>query len=356
MTGRGIDQLFAHACNPQLHEPYVESAKYYVELAERCTGPIPRDVDFGYVWGDVLEELELRQPAARIVNLETAITESDDWWQGKSIHYRMHPANVACLTTAGIDCCVLANNHMLDWGRKGLTDTLEILRGAGMAVAGAGEDLARAQAPAILDAGDEGRVIVFGFGDRSSGIPEDWDAERDRSGVNLLPDLSSQTVDHIARHVRETKRPGDVVVASIHWGPNWNYRIPEEQQDFAHALIDEAGVDLVHGHSSHHVKGVEVYAGKLILYGCGDLLTDYEGIESYREFRGDLGLLYFPVLDPADGRVQGLRMVPTQMRHFRVQRAADEDVRWLAAMNRMGAGFRTGVEIASDGHLELKWD
>jgi poly-gamma-glutamate capsule biosynthesis protein CapA/YwtB (metallophosphatase superfamily) len=356
MTGRGVDQLFSHASDPQLHEPYVDSATYYIHIAERCTGPIPRQVEPGYVWGDALEVLERFQPEARIINLETSVTRSDDWWQGKSVHYRMHPANADCLKAAHIDCCVLANNHVLDWGRQGLAETLEVLRAAGVQVAGAGMDLSRAEAPAILETAHNGRVLVYGFGARSSGIPEDWDAERDRPGVNLLPDFSRQTVDHVARHVRETKKPGDVVVASIHWGENWNFRIPEDQQGFARALIDEAGVDLVHGHSSHHVKGMEVYGGKLILYGCGDLLTDYEGIDSYREFRGDLGLMYFPSLDPGDGHLERLLMVPTQVQHFRIQRTAEEDTRWLAAViNRMGKGFGTGVEITDTGELELRW-
>jgi poly-gamma-glutamate capsule biosynthesis protein CapA/YwtB (metallophosphatase superfamily) len=120
MLGRGIDQVLPHPVPPQLHEPYVRSALGYVELAERVSGKLPRPVDFGYVWGDALEELRSRAPQARIVNLETAVTLAEDAWPGKGIHYRMHPRNVACLAAAGIDCCVLGNNHVLDWGQAGL--------------------------------------------------------------------------------------------------------------------------------------------------------------------------------------------------------------------------------------------
>jgi poly-gamma-glutamate synthesis protein (capsule biosynthesis protein) len=63
------------------------------------------------------------------------------------------------------------------------------------------------------------------------------------------------------------KQEGHIVVVSIHWGGNWGYRAPQEEIDFAHHLIDEARVDIIHGHSSHHVKGIEVYRNKLILYG-----------------------------------------------------------------------------------------
>ncbi|SOZ37388.1 hypothetical protein CBM2605_A60632 [Cupriavidus neocaledonicus] len=117
MTGRGIDQILAHPSQPLLHESYVHSALDYVRLAERKAGPIARPAGPDYPWGDALAELASRAARPRIVNLETAITTSDDAWPGKSVHYRMHPRNVDCLQAAGIDCAVLANNHVLDWGR-----------------------------------------------------------------------------------------------------------------------------------------------------------------------------------------------------------------------------------------------
>ncbi|MBU1263749.1 MAG: CapA family protein, partial [Gammaproteobacteria bacterium] len=138
MTGRGIDQVLPHPGDPVLHEGYATSALDYVALAERANGPIPRPAEFAYVWGDALAEWARVAPDLRIVNLETAVTRRDDWQRGKGIHYRMHPANVPCLTAAGIDCCVLANNHVLDWGYAGLAETLETLRRAGLQRAGAG--------------------------------------------------------------------------------------------------------------------------------------------------------------------------------------------------------------------------
>lgn len=77
MTGRAIDQILPHPCPPHLYESYLRSATEYVALAEGVSGPIPRPCDFAYVWGDALRELERRRPAARIVNLETAVTTSE---------------------------------------------------------------------------------------------------------------------------------------------------------------------------------------------------------------------------------------------------------------------------------------
>ena len=355
MTGRGIDQVLPHPGDPVLHEGYATSALDYVTLAERANGPIPRPAEFAYVWGDALAEWARIAPDLRIVNLETAVTTRDDWQRGKGIHYRMNPANVPCLTAAGIDCCVLANNHVLDWGYAGLADTLETLRRAGLQSAGAGRDKAEAAAPAVLTTA-KGRVLVFSFGAQSSGIPPDWAAAAGLPGVNLLADFSPATLRRVAAQVKVVKRPADVVVASIHWGGNWGYAVPEAHQRFAHGLIDLCGVDVVHGHSSHHPLGIEVYRGRPILYGCGDFLNDYEGIAGYEAYRGDLSLMYFLTVDAASGRLLRLWMIPMQTRRFRLHRPSAEDTRWLReVLDREGRRLGSRVEAGPGGSLTLRW-
>ncbi len=355
MTGRGIDQILPHPVPPVLYESYVRDAREYVRLAERASGPIPCPVEPAYIWGDALAVLDQAATDARIVNLETSITTSEEAWPGKGIHYRMHPQNAGCLAAARIDCCCLANNHVLDWGYAGLLETLRTLNAAGIAHTGAGANESEAAAPAVLEAPGKGRVLVFSMGSTTSGIPWAWRATADRPGVFLLDDLSEETARRVASRIREVKRPGDVAIASIHWGPNWGYEVPNEQVRFAHRLVDE-GVDLVHGHSSHHVKPVEVYQNRLILYGCGDLLDDYEGIGGYEEFRPDLRLLYLARIDPKQGRLVEARLVPLQIRRFRLQRAAEVDARWLGTLlNRLGAPFGTRVRLESDSSLTLQW-
>jgi poly-gamma-glutamate synthesis protein (capsule biosynthesis protein) len=355
MTGRGVDQVMPHPSNPRIYEPSVSSAAVYVELAERVNGPIPKPVSFAYVWGDTLAEFERVSPDVRIVNLETSVTTSEERLP-KGINYRMHPDNVPCFTAARIDCCALANNHVLDWGKAGLEETLETLRKAGLKTAGAGRDDQEAAAPAIIEVEGKGRVIVFSFGSGTSGIPASWAATSKSPGVHLLPDLSEATADSIARRVRAVRRERDIVVASIHWGENWGYRIPPEQRSFARELIDAAGVDIVHGHSSHHAKGIEVHAGRPILYGCGDFLSDYEGISGYEGFRNDLSLMYFPSMDPSTGKLVRLEMTPLQIRRFRLNRVAQEDALWLRdVLKREGEKLGTGVELNENGTLTLDW-
>jgi len=354
MTGRGIDQILPYPGNPQIYEPYMTSAKSYVKLTEQVSGPIPRPVDFGYIWGDVLEELRCQGPDARIINLETAVTTSPEFWPLKGIHYRMQPRNIPCILAAKIDCCVLANNHVLDWGYAGLTETLSSLADANLKTAGAGRNLSEAEAPAIIEVAGKGRVLVFGFGHESSSIPKLWGAASNKAGVNLLPDLSEHTVSRIAERISAVKQQGDCVVASIHWGGNWGYQVLSEQRGFAHRLIDLAHVDVVHGHSSHHPKGVELYQDKPIFYGCGDFLNDYEGISGYEEFRGDLTLMYFVTLDLATGRLVSLRMTPMQIKRFRLNYAHADDVRWLQhVMDRESRSLGARIELADSRHLAL---
>ena len=198
---------------------------------------------------------------------------------------------------------------------------------------------------------------MFAFGLRTSGIPSGWGAEDKKPGVNLLKDLSAKSLRDIQEKVRRVKRKGDIVVASVHWGSNWGYAIPREQTVFAHRLIDEAGVDIIHGHSSHHVRAIDVYKDRLILYGSGDFLNDYEGISGYEEFRADLSLMYFATVDPSTGKLLGLQMTPTQIRRFKVIRASNVDTLSLKdTLNREGAAFGTRVKVSEDNRLTLQWD
>jgi len=356
MPGRGIDQILAHPGEPAIQESYMKDARGYVELAEEASGPVPRKVGPSYIWGDALDELKRTVPDIGIINLETSITTSNDFWEGKEVHYRMHPDNIGCISAAGINVCSLANNHVLDWGYAGLKETLLTLAKTKTKGAGAGMTLKEAAAPAIVELAGKGRVVVFAFGSPTGGVPLSWAATDTASGVNLLKDFSDSSVRSIRESVQEVKRAGDIVVFSLHWGGNWGYELSPTETRFAHRLIDEAGVDIVHGHSSHHVKGIEVYQDRLILYGCGDFLNDYEGIEGHEYFRGDLGLMYFAGMDPATGKLNQLQMTPTRIKYFKVNRASRDEARWLTdVLNREGKRLGTQVYLGENNVLTLQW-
>ncbi|KAI7840089.1 hypothetical protein COHA_006218 [Chlorella ohadii] len=388
MLGRGVDQILPHHCDPTLYESCVRDARAYVQLATTANGPLPAERPAAYPWGVALRDMQEKAPDARIINLETAVTTNDDPWPRKGINYRMHPGNAATITAAGIDVCVLANNHVLDWQEEGLLETLDTLHSAGLQTAGAGRDLAEAEAPAVIPlppstaaaaadsaggstaaAAQPGRLLVWAIGHGSSGVFDSWAAGQRRPGV-ALADLSPAGVAHVAGLVARHKRPGDIALVSVHWGSNWGFDVPKEHRRFAHALIDEAGVDVVHGHSSHHAKGAEVYRGRLLLYGCGDLISvrDYEGITNYEiesyyppeQYRDDVGVLWYADVSTADGRLCQLIMTPTRLKHLSLHPPDPADMRYIThtldrECRKLG-GSRGVRAVVGSGSLLLQLD
>ena len=351
MPGRGVDQILPHPGDPELREDYVRDANEYVTLAERANGPIPRPAGFSWPWGDAVAVVEEAAPDVRVINLETSVTRSADFAPGKAVHYRMNPDNLPCVAAIRPDVCALANNHVLDFGERGLRESLGALAGAGLAAAGAGLDAAQAGRPAVVPLPDGGRMLVVSCGTASSGIPARWAATATRPGINFLPSLSPAAADALITRTQAARQGGDVIVVSIHWGSNWGYGMDSDQVRFARRLID-GGIDVIHGHSSHHPRPIEVYRGKLILYGCGDCIDDYEGITGYEEYRDDLRLLYFASIAPGTGELAALTMVPMQARNMRLRHAGPTDSRWLAAtLSRISREFGSRVEYRPDGRL-----
>lgn len=354
MSGRGVDQILPHPSAPRIHESYAASALDYVELAERASGPIPRKVEWDYLWGDALDALRAARPDAFVINLETAVTASEEF-EPKGINYRMHPNNMPCLTAAGVDCCALANNHVLDWGAAGLADTLQALGANAIRAAGAGVDAEKAAAPAIIECEGRGRILVFAFAAASAGAPGDWAAGEARAGVNYLADLSQKRVAAIEESVQRHKKTGDIAIASIHWGSNWGYAISDGERRFGRLLIDQAGIDIVHGHSSHHAKALEIHNGRPILYGCGDFINDYEGISGHEAFRAELALLYLLRVN-ATGAARSIHLAPFRIRRFRLTRLSDSEYDWLhARLRREYRPFGADLDATAERRFRVRW-
>lgn len=354
MLGRGVDQILPHPGDPVLRERWVTDARDYVALTEASNGPIPRPAGFDYPWGDALDLAAAAGPDVRVINLETTITAVDQFAPGKSVHYRMHPANVPCLTAFRPDVCVLANNHVLDFGRDGLVETLDVLAEVGVRTVGAGRDATQAWRPVSVWVSERVRVLVLAFGMPSSGVPAEWAANDRQAGVAFLPELSKTAAGQVIDRLQEYRTAADVVIVSVHWGSNWGYQVPEEQVRFAHYLVD-AGVDVVHGHSSHHPRPHEVYRGRLVLYGCGDFLNDYEGIGGHEAFRAEVRAGYIASLDVRSGELVRLRIVPLRSVRMRLSRAPQGDAKWLESTLQRGRnviGTRMRTKLDRSGSLD----
>ena len=225
-----------------------------------------------------------------IINLETSITTSDVP-ATKGINYRCHPKNVETLKLINVNIVTLANNHVLDWGEEGLLETLDTLEKEGILYAGAGSDLDTATKPVEFSnniGGKDVDVKVLPIGFKSAGVPAKWKAEIDKPGVNYAADVNKTVAECILKQINrciqdenkynsnsnsnKLNGKSEFKVVSLHWGSNWGWGTPKEWRKFTHRLID-GGIDLVIGHSSHHVKGLEVYKDKLIAYGLGDFLN-----------------------------------------------------------------------------------
>ncbi|MEZ5667322.1 MAG: CapA family protein [Alphaproteobacteria bacterium] len=286
-----------------------------------------------WVWGDVLPEMA--ECAAVVGNLECPIsTHPRRWRKGltKAFHFCARPWAVDCLRAGNVRAVNLANNHMLDHGRPALADTLRHLERGRIARCGAGLDAADAERPARLEAGGLS-IAILGATDN---VPE-FAARPDRSGT-LVRKFGPErpAVAEFGRRVAALRDEGvDLIVLSLHWGPNFRVHPPARFRAFAHRMI-EAGVDIVHGHSAHITQAVEAYRGRLILYDTGDFISDYWRFPGHQ----NLWSFLFRV-SVADRRPVALEMVPVMLRAGSVRHA--DSVAAAGVMARMeGLCARTG--------------
>lgn len=283
-----------------------------VDAAIRADGP-------ARIWGDVLPLL--RESDVAIVNLECVIAAGGEpFLPHRVFYFRAAPGAVEALRVAGIDAVNLANNHALDFGAAGILETIEHLDRARIAHAGAGRDLGAAAALAFVDR-SELRVGLVGFADHF----EEYAAGPRRAGTNVIPiDVRGEGLERARAAIRAARRGGaDLVVFSIHWGPNMREAPTPPFVEFARAVID-AGADVFHGHSAHLFHGIEIHHGKPILYDTGDLIDDYR-VDP--ELRNDRQLLFL-ITASARGP-ERLEMVPLRIERMQVNRARGEDLEWI---------------------------
>jgi poly-gamma-glutamate capsule biosynthesis protein CapA/YwtB (metallophosphatase superfamily) len=241
-------------------------------------------------WGDLRPLLSGAD--SPIVNLECVVASSGRPWSrwSKTFHFRADPIATVALQAAGVDCVTLANNHVLDYEEAALLEMFDLLQQGGIAFAGAGRDLAEACRPAILDAHGL-RVGVIAFTDNEP----DWCAERNLPGTNYIPITLDERALGPVRQTIDFARAGgaNLVVFTIHWGPNMVRRPSPLFRRFARAVID-AGADVFFGHSAHIFQGIELYQGCPIIYDAGDFVDDHV-VDP--ELRNDWGSLLYVHVD-----------------------------------------------------------
>lgn len=284
-------------------------------VTQHWTGKDPEGV-----WGSTLERLQGLDGLA--VNLECCVSRRGNPWPTKTYSFRADPGfAVPALEAADVSVASLANNHTLDFRAVGLRDTLDHLEAAGVAHAGAGPDRDAAFAPAVVDAGGL-TVAVVALTNRwpaYAAIPNGAGTAYTRLSRN--DPATRARIDAVLDQVAD--RDPDLLVASLHWGPNWDTSPTDSQVDFGRWLI-ERGFDVVHGHSAHVLQGVEVYRGRPIIYDAGDFVDDYVQQSDVQNKRSALFELVV-----TDGRLDRLRVRPTEIGYRAATMADPEASEWV---------------------------
>jgi poly-gamma-glutamate capsule biosynthesis protein CapA/YwtB (metallophosphatase superfamily) len=373
MLGRLVDALLPTSIAREAPDSDPESA---AKLVDRHFLPKYAELkSYSYLspWGNSVNLI--RSADVVIANLETALTMSEQKWQDKVFNYRSHPENVKCLTEVGMGggrkrgYVSLANNHTLDWEVEGLIETVKTLSDAGVEFAGAGRTQEEAKRPAALQLGgteigtEYWNVKCWSFSDH----PSEWKVV---DTFNFI-DYTTQGREILRRQILaehsnergegDSKQKSDLKVVSMHWGPNYQWQPARETVELAHWLIDECDVDIIHGHSSHHVQGAEIYNGKLIVYGCGDFVDDYAVDKSWRNDLSAAWRVTVGVKDEAGEQrvrlvVQKLEVFPNRIHRFSANLLSpdDEDHQWMKERFRQLCGaFGTKVEeeLGSEGQI-----
>jgi poly-gamma-glutamate synthesis protein (capsule biosynthesis protein) len=232
---------------------------------------------------------------------------------------------------------------VLDFSYEGMYDTMSSLDRVQIKWAGVGKNLTEAQKPAIITFHGGIKIACFSFADHYNY----WASSALQAGINYINpnNIPPDFFESLKTKIVELRRNENIqlVSISIHWGSNYAWEPPAEFNTMAHQLIDICGVDLIHGHSSHHVQGIEIYKNKVIIYGCGDFVDDYAVDD---EYRNDLSFLYRLYLDTETYRWKRLELLPTRIKHFQVNRALGDDKTWLTkTIRKLSNKYLTNIQI-----------
>lgn len=286
-----------------------------------------------YIWGDLLSILHSTD--FNLINLEAALTFSEKEVP-KVFNFKSDPEHVKALKDARIDMVNLANNHILDYSEEGLLETLETLEKSDIAYVGAGRTQEEAMAPSIVKRNGI-RIGVLGCTDNEPS----WKAEADKPGTFYLKIGDFKSIEECISKLRPKV---DIIILTIHWGPNMVQRPPKGFREFAYKLL-EAGVDIIHGHSAHVYQGIEIYKNKkIIFYDTGDFVDDY-AVDPV--LRNDFS--FFFMVDLTTQGIQGIRLIPVGISDCQVNRLHGKEAQMvLEHMQKLSQEFGTICSIEKE--------
>jgi poly-gamma-glutamate capsule biosynthesis protein CapA/YwtB (metallophosphatase superfamily) len=300
--------------------------------------PAPKDTVTMLAVGDVMLSRAVADKIKRHKDIHFPFLHISDWLKSADITF----ANLECPITKGriikhgmvfradpgVELVSLANNHLPDFGAKGVLDTVAALDALGIAHAGAGKDDEEANRPAIVVR--EGIRFAFLAYNDPGVVPERYGASKDHPGTSFID--QGKAVAAIAA----ARKTADIVIVSMHYG--WEYRKANPYQAaFAKAAID-AGAELVIGHHPHVIQRVERYKGKLILYSLGNFVFDQAFSTPVKQ-----GLSVKLTFNKAG--VQSARFVPVLIENLAQPRVVTEEKLRKKILKRLE------IALADDGTL-----
>ncbi len=305
MIGRGVDEIISHR-------------------------------GYSYPWGNLSSTL--KKPDLTIINLENTFTTSTKAVP-KVFNFKANPDRIKTLQLAGVDAVNIANNHILDFGKSGLEETINTLNNANISHVGAGINLKDARRPITFT--KNGIVIgIIGYTDNEQG----WAATKDKPGINYI---RVGDIEKVRKDIASLRSTADIVIVSIHWGPNMQEKPTQKFVDFAHQMID-SGVDIIHGHSAHNFQGIEIYKNKLIMYDTGDLVDDYR-VDPV--LRNDWSFFYLVLVNKKG--IQEIKLIPTIISDYQVNIAVGNTYKEIIdRIQMLSAPF--GTTISNNGLITIQ--
>ena len=200
------------------------------------------------------------------VNNEFTYSTRGTALEGKAWTFRAHPDRVNYLKEMGVDLALLANNHVYDYGKDAMLDTMDTLTNAGIKYFGAGANLEEAMKPVYVELG--GKNVAFVAASRAEKYKMTPQATEEEPGILRCYDPAL-----FIQVIKEARDNADFVVACVHWGTERSTVLEDAQLETARQYID-AGADMIIGSHSHCLQGMEYYNGKPIVYSLGNYWFD----------------------------------------------------------------------------------
>ncbi len=284
--------------------------------------------DIGPVYAPTEEFAELIAPVMRQADIRLGQCERTYSLRGHEPqfaygpggqHSRLHPGMAGVWNAAGIDIVSLASNHAMDWGPDAMLDTVDLFRGMGKIVIGAGRNEEEARKPALIERNGV-KIAILAY---CSVLRDGQAAGKGKAGISPMrahthyaaeefqpgspPKVISTPYEEdvlaLQADIRKAKQQADVVIVTIHWGMRLVPKtICTYQPPIAHAAID-AGADLILGHHAHSIKAVEIYKGKACFYSIGNFMSTGSPKNSPNTY--DWNLIWLPIDEdclPPNGR------------------------------------------------------